>query len=136
MKINKLTIWLIGSAQRDRIQKTFYKYQISLKLPNIAYQIQNIMSFWKVQFNRRGTAFHILSYHGVYTVWGVYPVISGFILWWKEALPGYDIPSCTVHLVERERNIIFVSKNIIIVWKNLHMLSFNFVYSQYISYSF
>ena len=32
------------------------------------------MSFWKVQFNRRGTAFHIPCYHGVYTVLGVYPV--------------------------------------------------------------
>ena len=44
--------------------------------------------------------------------------------------------SCIVHLVERERNIIFGSRNIIFGWRNLHMLSLNFFYSQDISYSF
>ena len=44
--------------------------------------------------------------------------------------------SFTVDIVERERSIIFGSRNIMFGWRNHHMLSLNFVYSQDILYSF
>ena len=54
----------------------------------------------------------------------------------KRGLIGHDMLSCVVHLVNRKSNIVFSWRNIMLGQRNLHKLSFYFVYSKYTSYSF
>ena len=109
------------------VEDPFTKHQISYQIPNVAYQIQNSVFLLKVHFNSRRTIYHIPSYHGVYTFLAGYLVLSC-----QNGITEYDMVSCIVHLIERERNIIFCWRNIMFGWRNLHMLSSYFVYFQYI----
>ena len=79
--------------------------------------------------------FIYLFYQGVYTARGDYPcLLAGDPVMRKGSL--YDMLSPAVHLVKKERNILFGWRNIIFARRNLHILSLYFVYAPNISYSF